>query len=636
MKSVRKCFLAMLSTVSIAVAASGAQAQSLPTNPGPNSRASEFAVDGNLPFDPLGQATQGTPADGRPPVVRATRNSPPNPSATAPQNVGQSQFSAGAPTAGGQRSTPVTGPQMAAAPTMAAGSANQDQMPNSSAQTAANSRPLAYMPAAGALPQPAYGYAPPGYGVAPAAYGAAPMGYGVAPAAYPPPQGGFGQPPVGYDQLPYQMAQMPDYANPGMGYPNPGMAYGNPGMGYPQEPPQPNGWATPAGYGAPQALPPGAGGIAGPAGEPGGQSFCGQCGGQGCANCGFGRGFGNGGGFMAGLLGHLLPYAEGGQCAPRWYDITLDAMYLKREKISRRVDFTADGPGPDPNIIMSTDDLDFDKQVGFRLNGAVQVLSTATAEFTYFGLFNWSSSDSRSDPTGGLFSPISGFATAPPGGFPQTDDAIFHSIAYSSGMDNFELNFRRRWSAPNCRVQASFLMGVRYFYLLEDFRYFTQGKDTLTAAIPPVLVPAGQMDYQIRARNSLTGFQMGGDLWSSIVPGVKVGGELKAGAYGNYANQSTTITVTEPDFTYPEKVHRNDVAFIADANLMAIWRVNPNWTIRAGYYMLYVDGVLLAPEQFNSTLPNLVFPPTLVRVPGANDNGSAFYHGGFAGLEWQW
>lgn len=338
---------------------------------------------------------------------------------------------------------------------------------------------------------------------------------------------------------------------------------------------------------------------------------------------------------MAGLLAKFLPYAEGGKCAPRWYDVTMDAMYLSREQASRRVDFTADGPGPAPNIIMSTEDLNFEEQVGVRMNAAIQVLATATAEFTYFGLFSWTDSDSRSDPAGGLFSPMSNYATFPPGGFPQTDNAIFHSIAYSSGFDNFEMNFRRRWTAPNCRVQASFLMGVRYFYLLEDFQYSTVGQldiDPGTAGNQP----GGTMDYNIRARNSLTGFQLGGDLWSTIVPGIKVGGELKAGVFGNYGNQTTVIDVTEPVNSYSEQANLNDIAVITDANLMAIWRVNPNWTIRAGYFLMYVDGVGLAPEQFNSTPPNLVFPGPFTRNATANDNGSIFYHGGFAGLEWQW
>ncbi len=391
-----------------------------------------------------------------------------------------------------------------------------------------------------------------------------------------------------------------------------------------------------AGYSHPQMLPPGIGGIAGPAGQPGGQTFCG-CGGVGCSNCGLGGGYGagHGGGFLAGLLSRFLPYAEGGQCAPRWYDVTMDAMYLAREETSRRIDFTADGPGPDPNIIMSTDDLEFDEKIGVRMNAAIQVLATATAEFTYFGLFSWSDTDNRMDLNGGLFSPMSQFATFPPGGFPQTDNAIFHSISYSSSLDNFEMNFRRRWTAPNCRVQASFLMGVRYLYLLEDFQYFTQGRDDIDPD-PTVVEPGGTMDYNIRARNSLTGFQLGADLWSTIIPGVKFGGELKAGAYGNYANQTTVIDVTEPNNTYNESVGMNDIAVITDANLMAIWRVNPNWTLRAGYSLIYIDGVALAPEQFNSTPPNVIFPGPIARTPGSNDNGSAFYHGGFAGLEWQW
>jgi hypothetical protein len=284
---------------------------------------------------------------------------------------------------------------------------------------------------------------------------------------------------------------------------------------------------------------------------------------------------------------------------------------------------------------MSTEDLEFDERVGVRFNAAVQVLATATAEFTYFGLFSWTSTDSRTDLAGGLFSPMSNFGTFPPGGFPQTDNAIFHSIAYSSSLDNFELNFRRRWTGANCRVQASFLMGVRYLYLLENFQYFTQGQDDIDPD-PLVVEPGGNMDYNIRVRNSLTGFQLGADLWSTIIPGIKFGGELKAGVYGNYGNQTTVIDVTEPDNTYREDVQMNDIAVISDANLMAIWRVNPNWTIRVGYSLLYIDGVGLAPEQFNSTPPNLVFPGPLTRNPGKNDNGSAFYHGGFAGLEWQW
>jgi hypothetical protein len=307
-------------------------------------------------------------------------------------------------------------------------------------------------------------------------------------------------------------------------------------------------------------------------------------------------------------------------------------MYMARDDVSRRIDFTADGPGPGPTIIMSTDDLKFEEQVGLRFNAALQVFATATAEFTYYGLFDWSSSASRADAMGGLYSPISQFATFPPLGFSQTDNAISHSIAYSSTIDNFELNFRRRFTAPNCRVQASIMAGVRYFYLLEEFRYFTEGLD-LDLVTPGN--QAGTMDYNIRARNSLTGFQIGGDLWSSIIPGIKAGGEIKAGAYGNYGNQTTSIVVTEPSASFLENVDANDIALIADANMMVIWRVNPNWTIRVGYHVLYLDGVILAPEQFNGNAPPNLVNPSL-RLSTKNDNGKALYHGGFAGLEWMW
>ena len=37
------------------------------------------------------------------------------------------------------------------------------------------------------------------------------------------------------------------------------------------------------------------------------------------------------------VLNMLLPYAEGGICAPRWYDIHFETTYLTRDEVSRNV-----------------------------------------------------------------------------------------------------------------------------------------------------------------------------------------------------------------------------------------------------------------------------------------------------------
>ena len=388
------------------------------------------------------------------------------------------------------------------------------------------------------------------------------------------------------------------------------------------------------------------GGMSGPAGPPMGKGGCKGCSGRGCmacAGCGMCGGLGCeacGSGFVARALRRwlyaLLPYSEGGRCAPRWYDITLDSLYLTREEVSRRINFASNGVNGD--IVLSTDSLDFDHQLGFRLNAAVQIFAGSNLELTYFGLFNWAAGNSadRSD-VGDFYSVYSNFGQAPLGGFDETDRSTFQRITYSSTLDNFELNVRKRWTGPNCKLQGSWLSGVRYLYLLEDFRYDTTGGDDL-GTVGTVEIN-GLSDTLVTTRNSLTGFQVGGDLWMSVVPGIKVGAEGKAGVYGNYANQMTTVfaSTTDPAQSsfFSETSDINDIAFVGEASLQCIYRLSPNWTFGGNFNLLYLDGVALAPENFNRFAPPNLQGAT-ARPIVSNDNGRAFYHGFGARAEYMW
>jgi hypothetical protein len=380
-----------------------------------------------------------------------------------------------------------------------------------------------------------------------------------------------------------------------------------------------------------------AGGCGGQFGGHCGSPVCGDCNGGCCAACGGGGcpycwGGGVSGGYLARLLAMILPFSEGGRCAPRWYDVTADIVYLTREDVSRLVEFTWDDVTGD--IVLSTDTLDFDHEYGFHFTGAAQVLPGGNLEFTYLGLANWATAADVTSPTDELFSVFSDFGNNPLGGFDETDRARFHSIAYSSSIDSFEIHLRKRWIGPNCRLQGSWLMGVRYLYLLEDFQHYTLGGDD--DPIQPGLQTRGSMTYNTRTHNSLTGFQLGGDLWTSVVPGISFGGEAKAGIYGNYAQQNTNITATTTSpaltQTLSEHDHDSDVALIGEASLQLIYRTSPNWTLRMGYTFVYLDGVALAPENFNSTVP---FSTGRVLQP-VNHNGDILLHGLTGGLEWMW
>ena len=457
-------------------------------------------------------------------------------------------------------------------------------------------------------------------------------------------QGPYGPPP-GY---PTGYPAGPGYGGPGMMPPMgaPGGGYGPPGMmpGGAMQPPgiAPAGFVpTPNAFGAYGNMSPSH--MEGMMPMDGGMGACPQCGGMGCDMCGAG---GGGHGLCNGLLGDVFglvaPYGDGGCGAVRWFDFSADAVFLKRDNNTPNIVMATFGQAGVNGVALSTGDLDFNDYEGsFKFTGQTQIGPASSLEFTYFGLFYWQ--DSRfverlsNNPTDGLFSVFSDFGTNPPGGFAETDDADIASINYTSSFDNFELNFRQRWMAPNQRYQGSWLWGARYFYLDEQFDYFTFA----TAGNQPG-DPARTMNSTTDTNNSLTGLQIGGDMWICILPGLRAGVEAKAGVYYNHMNVDnvilvSTLPVAPPTNPFVEEQIKGDVAFVGDATFLVTYRLNYNWTVRAGAQALFVDGVALAPSNFNTEPPAGPFGPLATnRVPFINDDGNIFYYGFTGGVEYMW
>ncbi len=469
-------------------------------------------------------------------------------------------------------------------------------------------QPVAYMPMPGGAP----GMMPPGAGAVP--MGASPDVYGSY--GYMPSQSGAAAPgggPAGYG---------------GNGFPPEMYAGGGPG-GPPGQSMYPGG-----GPGGPPGQPMyDQGGGYGGGGSMGGN--CQFCGGNGCGHCGGGHG-GHGSWLPNGLLGDCLgliaPYPDGGCAAPRWYDFAVDYMMMKRDNTGRSQDFASDGIlGP---IVLRTDDLDFGGyKPGFRFTGAFQLAAANSLEFTYFGQFNYTSSAAVRSATSNLFSVLSDYGTVPFGGTAEFDAADFQQITYQSEFDSFEINWRRRWMAPNCRYQGSYTLGVRHFILDETFLYAsTSSANSIPTNTGPLAARGFDSTY---TTNNLTGIQLGTDAWVCLLPGMRIGGELQAGVYGNHMNINTHIISNQQVNEFREELEANDVSFVGQANLLATYRLNYQWTLRAGYQFLYVDGVALASENFNNRLP-LLFNPFTPRQSRENDNGSVFYHGWNVGMEYQW
>lgn len=340
------------------------------------------------------------------------------------------------------------------------------------------------------------------------------------------------------------------------------------------------------------------------------------------------------------LLRYLLPYGEGGWASARWFDVQVEYMHLtRRDTALNTINFTSDGPGGlgAPLIVLSSDDLSFSDAPGFRAAVAYQLGASSSLEFNYFGTHHWSASAAVRSEENELYSVFSDFGNNPPpqsvpivvrGGFTDTDSAHFHGIDYTSAINSYELDFRRRWIFPNSRIQGSWLAGVRHVNLEEKLRHLTMvdyeidGQDPVT----------GSMNYLTTTDNNLTGFQIGGDIWATIIPGFQIGTEGKAGIYGNRMKQTTLINAESFMDTITERATKSRASFVGEAAVMGTWRLTQQLTLRGGYQMVYVDGVALAPDNFNTE------PPFLQGARSASvvDNGFVFYHGFTGGVEWMW
>lgn len=327
------------------------------------------------------------------------------------------------------------------------------------------------------------------------------------------------------------------------------------------------------------------------------------------------------------ILQVLLPYGAGGYGTPRWYDASAEWVSLKRDSVGDDTVFATLGTGLN-NPVLGTDQLDFDNEAGFRASFAIQLGPGSSLETTYMGLANWASNSEVTSDDNDLYSIYSQFGTDPTGGFRETDQAWFQGIAYSSDFDTIELNYRRRWAGPNTRLQGSWFYGIRYMQLKEDFQYVTQ---TDLRELDPA-----SSETLVSTLNSLTGAQIGSSLWLCLYPGLHVGTEARTGLYGNHATQRTTISVSDPGVgPYQADVTEDSPAFLADATLTALWRINQQWTLRGGYMFLWMDEVALATDNFDPQISIFGGDPS-PREAKIDNSSYLFYHGFTAGVEYLW
>lgn len=291
---------------------------------------------------------------------------------------------------------------------------------------------------------------------------------------------------------------------------------------------------------------------------------------------------------------------RGGQ--PGWY-VQADAFVLNRTSgRNRPLAFASDsGDG-----VLETSDLHLGFQPGPRLTIGRCDESGCGGELSYFGLHEWTATaqavDSNNlDIPGTLVGIAEDYSGA---------DRLFYR--YSARLHNAEANVVRALN----RKGLFALIGLRYLHFNE------------TVVLTATDSDSGTSNYLTESQCDLIGGQLGlrAERWYE-----GWGWELtmKAGLYGNVMRQQQRMLDNGNTFVIRDaSAGAGSTAFLGDLNFTVFRQLNGVWSLRGGYYAMYVGGLALATDQLD--FDNL--PTSGQGVL----HGDLLLHGFALGLEARW
>jgi hypothetical protein len=274
-----------------------------------------------------------------------------------------------------------------------------------------------------------------------------------------------------------------------------------------------------------------------------------------------------------------------GDSTSRW-DINVDALWLERD-LGRGVGLGATNYGYNPHSQRDTfannlwsDDVWCPLEPGIRFQLIGRITDQMAVETTAWGLQQWSvGRNIYTDPGGGVDWVRSPWLQAR-----YFDNAVGYS--YESQVANVELNQRfKLYSFDPYRV-FSWLWGVRYFYLADDFTLSGSNFD-------------GSYEHlNWRTKNNLIGMQLGLQ-WAWGWDRVQLCTEAKIGLYANvYSQHETDSAGGYTGFTPIDQWHDGtDLSALFELSILLRYRITSCTWARLGYQFYSATGLALGPRQ---------------------------------------
>ena len=334
--------------------------------------------------------------------------------------------------------------------------------------------------------------------------------------------------------------------------------------------------------------------------------------------------------FMWGCGGS--PFRNGPGTCDTWrvgcrWDTSVDGMVLWRERIDLdRLEDAANNPAP------SDIRTQFGYGGGARLYamGKVPRWPGYQIQFGYEGIEEWNAALLFPE-----FDP------------PNENDLVSatRSVHYRSSFHSAEFNFYHR---PPRRLRP--FWGIRYVRFVDEIQdsidEFGPPPNSPDFPVMDSIVTEDSLEF-IDIKNNLIGFQVGGrhDMWQ-VSRRVSVQGFFNAGVYYNRIQFSqgevratTEQTVDDPmtldvDEGIPQTItsgsfrstEPTDIAYLAEASISTVCKLNRCCAIRCGYQALWIDGLHLAEDVYVNEGLGLSMPL------GRHD---FFLHGWHVGLEYR-
>jgi len=280
--------------------------------------------------------------------------------------------------------------------------------------------------------------------------------------------------------------------------------------------------------------------------------------------------------------------------------------------------------------LLSTSDLKFNVDPGLQATVGMRSIGGRTVELDYFGLFQGTASATAAAPDPNAFLT---FPNNLVGNVFVDMDQVF--VNYSSSIQSVAVNLLSCCgscsaacdscdgcgnSGASCR-SLSWFAGFRYLNVSERLDLQAQRND---------INGVENGSYNVRTANNLYGAQLGARMRRTQG---RLGwdGTGFGGIFGNDAKQTQSVT-DFPNFALRPNVSSSQggAAFVGGGNLSGLYRLNNVWNLRAGYNVMWIEGLALAPDQLNYDFANAQGGTQI------NNDGGMFLHGANVGLAANW